>query len=45
MSSIEFFNQLISEIPDAVTGKMFGSLYVKIPNGKSRMMLKTMIKW
>ncbi len=41
MSSIEFFNQLISEVPDAVPGKMFCSLCVKMPNGKSGMMLKT----
>ena len=40
MSSIEFFNQLITEISDAKAGKMFGCLCAKMPNGKSGMMLK-----
>ncbi|WP_297983338.1 hypothetical protein [uncultured Chryseobacterium sp.] len=40
MNSLDYFNQLISEIPDAKEGKMFGCLCAKMPNGKSGMMLK-----
>lgn len=40
MTSLDYFNQLISEIPDAVPGKMFGANCAKMPNGKAGMMLK-----
>jgi hypothetical protein len=35
----EFFVQLTSEIPHAKPGKMFGSLCMKLPNGKSGAMI------
>jgi hypothetical protein len=35
----EFFNELLKEIPDVKPGKMFGSLCLKTPNGKSGAML------
>ncbi|TAN01725.1 MAG: hypothetical protein EPN39_01475 [Chitinophagaceae bacterium] len=34
----EFFIQLTSEIPEVERGKMFGSLCMKTPNGKSAAM-------
>ena len=40
MNSLDYFNQLISEIPDAKEGKMFGCLCAKMPSGKLGMMLK-----
>ena len=40
MNSLDYFKQLISEIPDAKEGKMFGCLCAKMPSGKSGMMLK-----
>jgi hypothetical protein len=35
----EFFNELIKEIPGVKSGKMFGSMCMKTPNGKSGAML------
>ncbi len=35
MTSEEYFNQLITEIPDAAAGKMFGANAIKMPNGKA----------
>lgn len=36
MSTAEnYFNQLITEVPDAKPGKMFGALIMKMPNGKA----------
>jgi hypothetical protein len=34
----EFFSDLTREIPDVKAGKMFGSLCMKMPNGKSAAM-------
>ena len=31
----QYFNELTHQIPDAKTGKMFGALCVKMPNGKA----------
>ena len=35
----QFFNELTQEIPDVKSGKMFGSICMKTPNGKSAAML------
>ena len=35
----DFFKELQNEIPDVKPGKMFGSLCMKTPNGKSASML------
>jgi hypothetical protein len=35
----ELFHQLAKEFPDGKEGKMFGSLCIKTPNGKSGVML------
>ncbi len=40
MNAEQYFNYLLSEIPGAVPGKMFGTLCAKMPNGKAGMMLK-----
>ncbi len=40
MNSREFFAQLITEIPDAAPGKMFGADAMKMPNGKAGAMCK-----
>ena len=40
MNAQEYFNQLVSEIPETKEGKMFGCLCAKMPNGKAGMMLK-----
>lgn len=35
MTAGEHFNQILSEIPDATPGKMFGAEAIKMPNGKA----------
>ena len=35
----EFFSRITNDIPNAKAGKMFGSLCMKMPNGKSGAML------
>lgn len=34
----EYFNELVTEVPDVKAGKMFGALCMKTPNGKSAAM-------
>jgi hypothetical protein len=40
MQAEEYFNKLVSEIPDGTHGKMFGALCMKLPNGKAAAMFK-----
>ena len=35
MTSSEFFSQLLTQIPNAAPGKMFGAQAIKMPNGKA----------
>ena len=40
MTSKEFFQELITQIPNAAAGKMFGADAIKMPNGKAGAMCK-----
>jgi hypothetical protein len=40
MQAEDYFNKIISDIPDGTPGKMFGALCLKLPNGKAAAMFK-----